>query len=111
MTKFVNLCPPSWATITTSGFSYYHQPEFDDVYKVFEAGAAKHGDLNFLEANGSRCSHKDMHDSMFHHLAQSYAGNRLDKETQLDHLLHLITRGMIAYTRIQRGLEHKDDHK
>lgn len=85
------------------------EPEFMHVLKVLEFGAMKHGNLNWLDANGNKSSHKDMHDSMFHHLAESFSGVRIDPESGLDPLLHLACRALMTYTRIQRGLIHKED--
>ncbi len=87
----------------------YKEPEFDDFYKVIELGAKKYAVRNWLEPNGSCTSHKDMHSSMFRHLASSSTGVRLDNETGLDHLLHLTTRALMLYTRIQRGLVNPRD--
>ena len=79
-------------------------------------GAEKHGANNWLDPNGSKSSFKQMHDSMFHHLAESYAQgswfgklDREDEESGLDPLLHLITRAQMMYTRIQRDIRHEDD--
>lgn len=80
-----------------------------DVKQVFEFGAKKHGQLNFTNANGGRCSHKEMHDSMFHHLAESFAGIRQDKDTGLDPLLHLASRVIMYYYRLKQGIVHDDD--
>ncbi len=83
--------------------------EFLDFYKVADFGAEKHGHLNFLEPNGSKSSHKDMHASIFRHIAASSAGVRLDHETGLDHLLHAQCRIAMLYTRITRGIKHGED--
>lgn len=91
------------------------QPEFFDILKVLEMGAVKHGRDNWLDpTQGKKASFIEMHDSMFHHLAHSLiagrnANNRLDKESQLDALLHLGTRALMMYTLIKRGIKHKDD--
>lgn len=87
----------------------FMEPEFMDFLKVIHFGAAKHGDKNWLEPNGKKASHKEMHDSMFHHLAESFAGVREDKETGLDPLLHLISRAMMMYVRRKRGIKHEAD--
>ena len=95
------------------------QPEFYDILKVLEMGAAKHGAHNWLnKAGGKKSSFKDMHDSMFHHLAESWgqkdrdmfkqpqphgADRREDEESGLDPLLHLACRALMCYTLIQRG--------
>lgn len=84
-------------------------PEFEDFYKVLEMGAEKHGSYNWLRDNGSKSSHKQMCDSMFHHLAEAYTGVTKDEESGLNPLLHLATRALMLYTRQQRGLLHDDD--
>lgn len=83
--------------------------EFDDYKEILEHGAAKHGSNNWLEPNGSKSSFKEMHDSMFHHLAESFAGQRVDHESGLDPLLHLITRAQMMYTRLKRNIKHEND--
>lgn len=84
-------------------------PEFEDFKQILEFGAKKYGEGNWLNANGNKSSFKQMHDSMFHHLAESFAGCRADAESGLDPLLHLITRAQMMYTRLQRGITHKED--
>jgi hypothetical protein len=85
------------------------EPEFLDFLEVLKMGAAKHGNANWIQINGKKSSHKDMHDSMFHHLSLSYANRRLDGESGLDHLLHLASRALMLYTRLKRGMTHPED--
>lgn len=85
------------------------QPEMFDFLKVVSVGAKKYSMNNWLEPSGKRSSEKDMHDSMFHHLAESFAGQRQDRDSGLDPLLHLATRALMLYTRRQRGIIHEDD--
>lgn len=87
----------------------YMEPEFYDFLKVLAMGAKKHGNKNWLNADGKKSSHKDMHASMFRHLAQSFANQRLDTESGLDHLLHLASRSLMCYTLIKRRITHKED--
>ena len=84
--------------------------EFLDFLKVLEFGAKKHGNYNWLEPKGKKSSHKDMHASMFRHLAESSAGHRADKESGLDPLLHLASRALMLYTRLKRGIEVSTTH-
>jgi len=93
----------------SNGFKESNYPEFEDYKQILEFGAEKYGDGNWLEPNGNKSSFKQMHDSMFHHLAESFANCRADHESGLDPLLHLITRAQMMYTRIQRGIKHKED--
>lgn len=96
---------------------YQVPEEFQDYLQVMEMGARKHGADNWLNPNGSKSSFKQMHDSMFHHLAESFAaGNfpedsfkRQDHESGLDPLLHLICRAQMLYTRLKRGIRHEQD--
>ena len=87
------------------------QKEFEDYLAVLDMGATKYGPDDWLKPNsaGARTSHKGFHDSMFHHLAQSFAGIRNDTESGLDHLLHLITNAQMMYTRIKRGIVNDKD--
>lgn len=82
--------------------------EWLDVLKV-DGGNGKHKKGSWLEPDGSTMSFKDTHSSMFRHLAESYSGNRIDKGTQLDHLLSVAFRALVLYTRIQRGIKHPED--
>jgi hypothetical protein len=85
--------------------------EFSDYKEILEMGARKYGNLNWLEADGVKSSHKDMHASMFRHLAESSAGLREDLESGMDPLLHLACRALMMYTRIKRNIVHKDDRQ
>lgn len=85
--------------------------EMLDFLKVLEMGAKKYDNLNWLEPNGQKSSFKDMHASMFRHLANSQAGVRLDHESGLDHLLHLTTRALMMYVRLKRGIVHDSENK
>ncbi len=83
--------------------------DFLDFMKVVEMGAAKYEPKGWLDSDGKGTSHEQMHNSMFHHLARSYAGDRIDDESNLDHLLHLATRALMMYTRIKRDIYHTTD--
>ena len=83
--------------------------EFLDVMQVLIQGAQKHGNNNWLESNGKKSSVKEMHDSMFHHLAESYGNHRVDQESGFYPLLHLACRALMLYTRYKRQLVHLTD--
>lgn len=106
------------------------QPEMLDFFKIVSMGAKKYAMNNWLLPDGKRSSEKEMHDSMFHHLAESYATAQLilknpinssikekaetlkyiaDKESGLDPLLHLSCRALMKYTLRQRGIVHERD--
>ena len=87
------------------------QTEFEDYLKVLDFGASKYSPNGWLEPNGARTSFKEYHDSIFHHLAKSFAGQRLDDESGLDHLLHVITNAQMLYTRIHREIYNDKDVK
>jgi hypothetical protein len=79
------------------------------INEVLEFGAMKHGELNWKLPNGKKSSHEDMHNSMFHHIAQSYAGTTHDKETGFHPLAHAACRCLMQLYRINHNLIHKDD--
>jgi hypothetical protein len=83
--------------------------EFYDFYKVIEMGANKYKADGWLDSDGKGTSHKQMHDSMFHHLALSFANTRTDTESGLDHLLHVATRALMLYCRLRRDIKNSQD--
>lgn len=88
--------------------------EFFDFLKIVAMGAKKY-DLNgWLEEDGIKADERAMADSMFHHLAKSFACQeipryRVDDESGEDHLLHLACRALMLYTRRKRGIKHDRD--
>ena len=110
--------------------SDFWQLEFFDIVKVLEFGEKKHPRVsneqpNWLESDGNKSSFKNMHESMFRHLAESqcqgYMGlsryddfndlvrTRADIESSIDPLLHLAVRALMVYTRIRRNIRHSED--
>jgi hypothetical protein len=102
--------------------------EMFDFLDVLIPGAKKYGANNWLNPNGSKSSHKQMHDSIFHHLAKSYshplqfiknpnhppislimALDTGEGGTGKHHLLNAMIRCGMAYTRQVRGIAHQDD--
>jgi hypothetical protein len=84
--------------------------EMLDFQKVMAFGISKgYEPDSWLLKNGAKTSNKDMHDSMFHHLAESFAGQTKDKESGLDPLLHLACRALMLYTRRQNGIINDKD--
>lgn len=79
--------------------------EFLDLVLVIENGAKKHGKGTWLEATNVSLQHNNNHNSMFHHLADSYAKLEADKDSGLDPLLHLACRALMCYTRKKRGIK------
>lgn len=80
--------------------------------KVIENGAKKYSLNGWLQPNGKNCSEKDMHDSMFHHLAESFVlPDGSDKDSGLSALLHLQCRAAMIYTRRSKGLTHDEDRE
>lgn len=84
-------------------------PEFTHFEGALLFGCKQYGNMNWLKANGTKSSFKQMHDSMFHHLAESFTNNRSDSDTGLDPLLHLTCRALMMYTRIHRGIIHESE--
>jgi hypothetical protein len=88
------------------------QSEMFDFLRIVALGARKYAMNNWLEEDGKRSSEKEMHDSMFHHLAESFTNSKArDKESDLDPLLHLACRALMLYTRRQRNIVHPKDKK
>lgn len=81
--------------------------DFNDLMKVLEFGAEKHGAHNWLHAQGKKSSHGEMCDSMFHHLAEAYSGRKKDEESGLNPLLHLACRALMLYTRQKNGIHEE----
>ena len=107
-----NPCNPDLEKIMNSQeyqFEDLWHTDFYDILNVLKPGAVKHGSRNWEAGNkGSKSNFKEMHDSMFHHLAHSYSAgcntrDRYDIETEQDHLLHLATRALMCYSLIKRG--------
>ena len=86
----------------------------DDVMQVFDFGAKKHPDSgakpNFLMEDGNKCSLKERGKSILGHAASSFEKPlALDSESNLPHLLHLISSAAILYIRAKRGIVHPED--
>ena len=80
--------------------------EFEDIQKVIEFGAMKYGKDTWLDPGV--LEHRKNCDSMFHHLAEHFAGIEEDHESGLDPLLHLAARALMAYTLKKRNLPYKE---
>lgn len=78
--------------------------EMFDFLLVMVGGAKKHGPNNWLNPDGAKSSHVDMHASIFRHVAQSSAGVTVDEDSGLHPLLHAACRCLMHYTRLERGL-------
>lgn len=85
-------------------FNKLWKKEFYDIVKVLEMGANKYELDGWLDKDGACTSHKEMHSSLFRHIAYSSAGIRIDEESGLDHLLHAAARCVMLYTRIKLGI-------
>lgn len=82
------------------------EPAIKGVCRILTLGAKKYGMNNWLQPDGAKSSPEAMHNSMFHHLAQSYCNQLKDEESQEDPLLHLTTRAMMLYVLRQKGIQH-----
>ncbi len=92
-----------------SAFSPLWKEEFYDVVKVLEMGAKKYEADGWLDSDGHGTSHREMHASLFRHLAASCAGIAADNESGLDHLLHVACRALMLYCRKQRNIRNSKD--
>lgn len=90
-------------------FDLLWEPEFYDVVHVLQMGMRKYGARNWLQPDGKASSHKHRHNSLFHHLSESYTGQTADKESGLHPLLHLVCGALMLYTRQKRGIVHPED--
>lgn len=79
-------------------------PEWYDLVQILENGAAKHGPNTWLRPDNASLQHVSNHNSMFHHLADSYNNITEDHESGLHPLLHLACRALMEYTRWKRGI-------
>jgi hypothetical protein len=85
-------------------------PEFlIGVMEVVRNGAKKYCPNGWVHPNGVGTSAREQHASMSRHLASSYAGNPIDKESGLYHYQHLATRALMAYTRAVRDITNPKD--
>lgn len=91
------------------GDSELWQDSFLDFMKVVEMGASKYAANGWMDPDGANTSKKDQFASMNRHLAKWFAGNPIDEESGLHHLLHVMTRCAFEYTRHQLGIKHPDD--
>ena len=83
----------------------------DEAEAVFKFGKEKHGNLNFVEVDGKKCSKKDRYAAAARHLAAAYCGNPIDSETGQHHLAHLLCNVFMWYYRDKVGLIHPDDEE
>ena len=92
---------------------------FEAVLGVMAFGARKHGTNNWLNDSGAKSSFKEMHHSIWHHVAESFVdGIRYDEgglscrgdwESSWDPLAHAATRCLMQYIRIERRILHPED--
>ncbi len=83
--------------------------EFFDFLDILIMGAKKYEPNNWLEPEGTNSSHKNMHASLFRHVAESSSGKIKDEESGLHPLLHATTRCLMHYTRQKRGIKSGQD--
>lgn len=85
-----------------------------DTMQVFDFGNKKHSDSgdtpNFLTPAGNKCEIEVRGKSILGHAAKSYCNlGALDDESNLPHLLHLISSAAILYIRHKRNIQHPLD--
>lgn len=94
--------------------------ELFDFLDILITGAQKYGANNWLEKNGSKTSHKDMHASLFRHVAESSSNppsllpdgeamTVVDYESRKHPLLHAMIRCGMIYTRQKRNIWNDSD--
>ena len=86
-------------------------PEFSHVLKVLQTGVDKGYKANgwLHDQDSPRMSHTENHDSMFHHIAESYSGMTQDTESGRHPRLHAAARCLMGYTRWKRGINSDRD--
>lgn len=68
----------------------------DAVINVMEQGAKKHGLGSWKLKDNPSLQHKSNHDSMFHHLAESFCGVTEDKDSGEHPLAHVFCRVLMS---------------
>ena len=66
--------------------------ELEDVVKVLELGAKKYGDFDWKHVPNAS---KVYQESLFRHWVEYRKGNKIDDESGISHLAHLICCGLI----------------
>ena len=86
--------------------------EMFDFIKVLQQAttSGKYPENNWLEPEGIGTNKKHMHSAMFRHLAESYSGSQVDKESGLHPLLHLACRAMMSYCRQTNNIINSQDN-
>lgn len=96
-------------------------PEMFDFLDILIHGAQKYGENNWLDKNGSKTSHKDMHASLFRHVAESSCNppvllddgdlmTVVDEESGKHPLLHAMIRCGMIYVRQKRNIWNDSDN-
>jgi hypothetical protein len=73
--------------------------EFFDFLVIMQNGAEKHGKDSWMDVDNPSLQHKKTHDSLFHHLAESYTGLEADHDSGFHPLLHVMSRASMMYAR------------
>lgn len=97
--------------ITLEDFKTHWKPEFAEAILLPLIAGGKKGYAvdNWLRPDGNTMEHKVNHNSIFHHLSESYAGLEFDHESGLRPASHGACRFALAYTRYARGIKHPKD--
>lgn len=84
-------------------------PEMQHFTEVLyhSAKSGKYEANNWLKPDGIGTDDKSNYASIFRHIASAYAGDKIDKDSGLDHRLHAACRLLMSYTRDKRGLNEK----
>jgi len=96
-----------WDSDTPDGFEPY-KDAFKSLNKNLDKlmieGGRKHGFGSYLNDDNPSMQHKACCDSLFHHIAEVYAGVDKDKDSGLHPLYHVILRSAMLLVGIERGL-------
>lgn len=85
--------------------------ELDDFKQILiqAAESKKYDPNNWLLQDGKKQDIKSQYDSIMHHILAYMRGEKVDKDSKLDHRLHAACRLMMDYTRSKRGMVHPID--
>ena len=82
--------------------------DFDEVKEainnVTKMGSKKHGINTWLDPANKSLQHISNHNSMFHHLSESFTGKIKDDESGIHPLIHLAWRALAEYYRQKNNI-------
>ena len=78
-----------------------------ELERITDNGGQKHGYGSWKDKDNPSLQHVANCNSMFHHLADSFADIKEDKDSGLHPCLHLAWRALAMYEREVRGYNHE----